>query len=245
MNDVRYRTIEDWACEFDKEVADLIGEILPVNPLLAEMVWRPSSDRYGHELVPRVTGARTGADGENPRYRYGMGMVFAPGVTSLSRKMENTVFHGNMITRPEDWMGLSAFYNSRTEALNGVNILDAGGTENVFSMWLVGWSGHTCFGFFPPNTPIGLAVHGPRQWCAGIGLADWRFIARVANIPAGMPDDRLLDFLGRALGLMPSLTKEISFAFYCNEIMKERLPDRFGGIPIRSVAALNASEARI
>lgn len=125
-------------------------------------------------------------------------------IQSMNHEAASTIFYGNAGVAPEEFTGLAPRYSSLS-AGNGENIIDAGGEDSVnASAWLVVWGEQTVFGLFPKGSKAGLqqydygevtvevsgGVGGNRMralqsrftWDLGLGLRDWRFVARVANI---------------------------------------------------------------
>lgn len=122
-------------------------------------------------------------------------------VESLSQTAEDRVIYGSASTvgQLNGWAGRYA----STTATNGSNIVlaDSGASGgDQMSMWLAGWAPNKCYLWYPKGTPGGLQVedfgrqpvtttsghqvlHRVRfQWALGIGLDDWRYLVRGANI---------------------------------------------------------------
>jgi hypothetical protein len=118
----------------------------------------------------------------------------------MSQEMASTLFYGSA-ANPEEFVGFSNRYND-LGAVNGQNILDAGGTgSDNSSIWFVGWGPRAVFGVFPKGSNAGLqhedlglgdafdsnnnrfrAYMDDYSWKAGLVLKDHRFAARIANI---------------------------------------------------------------
>lgn len=125
-------------------------------------------------------------------------------IQAMNHEAASTLFYGNAGVAPEEFTGFAPRYSSLS-AGNGENIIDAGGTgSDNASAWLVVWGEQTVFGLFPKGSKAGLqqfdygevtvevsgGVGGNRMralqsrftWDLGLGLRDWRAVARVANI---------------------------------------------------------------
>lgn len=123
----------------------------------------------------------------------------------MSQTIAQTVFYGNTVVNPAQFMGLSAFYNTvnQASAQNAANVIDGGGTgNNNASLWLVGWGMDKMFGLYPRGSKAGLAMEDKGDTVPGydnlgnrfeaytswfrqqIGLCpmDWRFASRIANL---------------------------------------------------------------
>src|SRR6202167_111515 len=147
--------------------------------------------------------AEDSGDVEGYRLREDMGILQGMGQT-----IEGTIIYGNPNVIPQEFYGLSAFYNSLNAdiatggAQNGQNVLDAAGQGNSnLSIWLVGHSPRHFYGIYPRGSSAGLkminrgdtvpaydSVGNPfRAYTSmfeadmGIVPEDWRYIVRMAN----------------------------------------------------------------
>lgn len=214
-------------------------------------------------------------------------------IEAMNQEMAQTLFYGNGGLAPEEFTGLAPRYSSLA-AGNGANILDAGGTDAAdnTSIWLTAWSPETVSGIFPKGSMAGIehddygevtvqvtqGVAGQRMralqerwvWNAGIQLADWRYVVRIANIDvsnlSGASGADLIDLMENALEILPNaLGKPV---FYMNRTVArflrrqergdvtsgggltfenvegKRVMD-FGGVPVRRVDAILNTEARV
>lgn len=159
----------------------------------------------------------------------------------LSQQMADTIFYGNAAVTPQQFTGLSPRYNtvSTATAQNAVNVLDAGGTgSSNASIWVVAWGPRTVFGIFPKGGKAGLmfedkgdvvpgydannnrfeAYTSYFRWEAGLVVADWRYIVRIANIDttssagglaSSTPPD-LFALLSKAVVRLPTLNKRVT-----------------------------------
>ena len=155
----------------------------------------------------------------------------------MGQNIEGTVWYGNSVVTPGEFMGLAGFYNTIAGAQNGAAIIDAGGTgSSNTSIWLLGWGERTIYGLYPRGSKAGLnsddrgtgvpgydAVGNPfKAWTMVfqhmIGLCpnDWRYGCRIANIDvttaglAGATPPDLFILLNRAVMLLPHLGKQSS-----------------------------------
>lgn len=151
-------------------------------------------------------------------------------IEGMNQNMASTVFYGNSSLDPERFMGLAPRYSSLT-AENGMNILDAGGTDSDnASIWLVVWGQTTCHLIYPKGSPAGLQsrdlgeqtltdAQGGRfqgyrthySWDCGLTLRDWRYVVRIANIDVSNLTKNasagadLIDLMTQALELIPAV----------------------------------------
>lgn len=160
-------------------------------------------------------------------------------IEGMGQTIEETVWYGNTVTNPAQFMGLSAFYNTITaaNAQNAANVIDAGGTgSSNASIWLICWGERTVFGVYPRGSRAGLvsddkadvvpaydALGNPFEaWTTyfeqnmGLCPQDWRQVGRIANLDvtaAGLAGPSAYDlFLGLSSLVMlpPMLTKQSS-----------------------------------
>lgn len=143
-------------------------------------------------------------NGNVSSFRLSEAMAF---IEAMNQEMASTIFYGNSSTAPEEFTGLAARF-SDPSAVNGSNVIDAGGSQSDnTSIWLICWGANTCFGIFPKGSKAGLqhddygeqtvtgstGIAGSRlrayqerwQWKAGIALKDWRYVVRIGSIDVG------------------------------------------------------------
>lgn len=141
-------------------------------------------------------------NGDVSGFRLSEGMAF---VESMTQEFCKTLFYGDTTVNPERFMGVHPRYNTISGALNGQNVLSAGGSgSDNTSIWLFNWAPSTISGIFPKDSMAGLkhedfgvqsvettaGVGGGRmrayrerwQWKAGIALKDWRHVVRMCNV---------------------------------------------------------------
>lgn len=173
--------------------------------------------------------------GDVERYRESEDAAFLEG---MSQTMTQTLFYGNTVSTPAEFMGLSPFYNtvSTSTAQNAANVLDAGGTgSSNLSFWLVCWGERTIFGLYPRGSKAGLSMEdkgdtvpgfdslGNRfeaytswfRWQMGLCPMDWRYAARIANVDvtnAGLAGPNAYDIWGgfTQLAMLPPTLGKMS-----------------------------------
>lgn len=119
----------------------------------------------------------------------------------IAHHVAETVIYGSTATEPEKFDGLAPRF-SDTQAANGNQIIDAGGTgSDNTSIWFVTWGENACHFLYPEGTPLGVSREDKgkttkeksdgslydvyREKFAqhiGISVRDWRQVARIANI---------------------------------------------------------------
>lgn len=165
---------------------------------------------------------------------------------AMNQQMATTLFYGDSSINPQQFMGLSSRYSSKS-AGNGQNIIDAGGTgtDNT-SIWLVVWGENTVHGIFPKGQKAGLQMEDKGQqtlrdssnnpyegyrthykWDNGLSLRDWRYVVRIANIdvsdlsvPASAAN--IVTQMVKALHRVPNL-KMGRAVFYMNRTVAQAL----------------------
>lgn len=121
-------------------------------------------------------------------------------IEGLTQTAATTVVYGNAAANPLQFTGLAPRFNS-LGAGNGAQIIDAGGTgSDNTSVWFVTWGENSVHLIYPEGTTGGLKrtdigrdtkelatglyeVYREKYlWHIGLAVADWRGVARVANI---------------------------------------------------------------
>lgn len=137
-------------------------------------------------------------NGNTAQFRLSENFAF---LEAMNQQMAQTLIYGNSGTEPEAFTGLAPRYSTISGATNGQNVLNAGGTTNLTSVWLVGWGDQTIHGIYPKGSTAGLqhtdlgldtvtdaaggkyrAYQDHYQWKCGIAVRDWRYATRIANI---------------------------------------------------------------
>jgi len=119
----------------------------------------------------------------------------------MNQQVQQAFMYGNQNVVPQMFTGFSPRYNSLA-AGTGANVINGGGTgaDNT-SIWYVVWGEDTAFGLYPKGVPAGLthrdlgedtvqlsdgsryqAYRDHFKWACGMGLRDWRYVVRIANI---------------------------------------------------------------
>lgn len=124
-------------------------------------------------------------------------------IEGMNQSLCQALFYNDTSVNPERFMGLAPRYSSKS-ALNGVNIVEGGGTgaDNT-SVWLVVWGKNTVTGIYPKGSSAGLqhqdlgeidafdtqtpparfrAYADLWKWKCGLTVRDWRYAVRIANI---------------------------------------------------------------
>ncbi|GAB5471425.1 MAG: phage protein [Rhodospirillales bacterium] len=171
-------------------------------------------------------------------------------IQGMSHKFARGLWYGNQTVSPEEFTGLSYYYNDKS-GTNGENILDGGGNgaDNA-SIWLLVLDRDTIFGIYPKGMQAGLqhddeglqisenaggagrlmkVYRDHFVWRHGLVVRDWRYAVRIANIDVsnlnkeasgGSAD--LVDLMTKALDLPPSLTMG-NAGFYMNRTLRTAL----------------------
>jgi hypothetical protein len=173
----------------------------------------------------------------------------------LSQQQSSTAIYGNSWTTPEQFTGLSPYFNtvSTATAQNAVNVFDCAGTgSSNASLWVLGLGDSTVYGIYPKGSKAGLlyedkgdlvpgfdssnqrfeAYTSLFQWQMGLVIEDWRYVIRLCNIDtttAGLlgssPPD-LFAILARAIVRLPTAGRTVT------GITKTDAPDKMAP-PIR------------
>lgn len=178
------------------------GGTLPSTGVDAQM-WVPTAYFTSLEEIPKKMADDTG-DPEGLRYQRSRGHYEAH-----AQNMASTIFYGNTLTDLLSFPGLAFMYSSTT-ALNGQNVLKAGGagSDNT-SLWLLGFGDDAVSGLYPNGSMAGLehTYAGPAwvenqgasagtpytgkrelvyrdhySWTAGLLNANWKWAVRICNI---------------------------------------------------------------
>lgn len=234
--------------------------------------------------------ARLGGDVAG--YRLGEAQAF---IEAMSQKMATTVIYGDKSSNPEQFDGLAVRYATSTGA-TGQNVIKAtadDGDTDCTSVWLVVWGANTVHGIIPKGSKAGLShedlgevtvetaagIGGARMrayqdhftWKCGLGVRDWRYVVRIANVDisslqSASPLD-LADNMIKAIHRIPSLSAGRA-AFYMNRSALQYLDIQkrndvqtggqlsyqnvdgvpvlsFRGIPVRKVDAILDTEADV
>ncbi len=120
---------------------------------------------------------------------------------AMNQQLAESVWYGSSVTTPEEFTGLAVQYSSLS-AVNGRNILDAGGagSDNT-SIWLITWGPRQSYMIYPKGAKGGLdyedlgrqlatddagnefmAMRGHWKMRPGFCVANWQANVRIANI---------------------------------------------------------------
>ena len=171
--------------------------------------------------------------------------------------LDQQMFYGRLWKNPGDMIGFSTAFNTldRTKAQCALNVIDAGDTDNLGSIWLIGWGDRTVW-MASPDGEFGLP--------AGLVIADWRYVVRIANINSIHTEADIFALMAEALLRLPTTQRsQMAFkpVFYVGKEIVKRMRDQrsqmawdtgldldaieFCGVPIREIAALRCDEARV
>lgn len=166
-------------------------------------------------------------NGNTASFRVSESKAFIEGMT---QQVATALFYGNVLTNPEQFMGLAPRFNtvSTATAQTAANVIDAGGTGSTnTSIWVVVWGPDTVHGIFPKGKISGLrhidmgewpvpdanggtyqAYRDHFKWECGLTVRDWRYIVRICNIDvttlSGGSPPNLINLLIRALYRLPT-----------------------------------------
>ena len=228
-----------------------LGHKVTVNAGLPQGTWRQNNQGVGAtkpinaqyqfgigELVSysMVDKSEATLNGEVGKFRWNQDQAHIEG---MSQQVASALFYSNEATNPNQFTGLTPYYNSlsTSTAQTAKNVINGGGTSNSnASIWLSGWGDNTLFGIFPKGSQAGLVyedkgdivplydTNGNRfegytsyfAWKCGLAVKDWRYSVRIANIDtttAGLlgttPPD-LFVYMSRAVTRLPTLTRRAS-----------------------------------
>jgi len=170
----------------------------------------------------------------------------------MSQEMAFTTFYGDTAVNPERFLGLSKRYDDSRIAVaqSAKNVLKAGGSTNLTSVYLVVWGKSTVHGFYPKGSKHGIKMEDKGQitlddgagglyegyrshykWDLGLTVRDWRYVVRISNIDtvalatAGETSDtsaNLTKLMLLAKNLVPNL-RAGKAAWYMNDLVKTYL----------------------
>ena len=218
-------------------------------PWFFDAPWETANCRDHHKFLIRGT---DDARGRATAF-YGLSVLARCGGEMLRQ-----VLYGDSRANPDEMMGLTPQFIRIGGAQNAVNVLDAGGVEpGLCSVWLIGWGPRTVFMASPDGAPPSLGG----ECC--VVVADWRYVARIANINATDPMLDILSLFSLAALQLPAMRRDVQLRpiFYVNEDVDKRLADvgrslavsaglaanlsSFRNVPIRVVRELRGDEARV
>lgn len=184
-------------------------------------------------------------NGNTGAYRLSQAKSF---IESMNQGMQNAVLYGDTDTQPESFLGLNKRFNAAPTNAAGApskaNVIDAGGTTNLTSIWLIGWGENSVHGIYPKGSTAGLehedlgkidafdanmnrfrAYGDLYTWNCGIAMPDWRYVVRIANVDTvaltknASAGADLIDLLTQSLEKIHSTTG-VNMAFYANRTIR-------------------------
>jgi hypothetical protein len=190
-------------------------------------------------------------NGNSAEFRLSEAQAF---IEAMNQSMAQAVIYGDSGLNPEQFNGLATRYNTITVANNQVakNVINAGGSGNCTSVWLVLWGENTVTGIFPKGSQVGLqhqdlgeidafdagngryrAYADLWKWKCGLHVKDWRYVVRIANISltdmlgqsgtqANTAATWLPKLMVKAMARIPFMTMGRA-AFYASRTVKEML----------------------
>lgn len=188
-------------------------------------------------------------------------------IEGMNQEFAETLFYGNEGTEPEAFTGFAPRFNSLS-AENGQNIIDAGGTSDRTSIWLVVWGPNTVHCIYPKGSKAGLSVtdkgvvtveslgNGTAssgrmeayrthyRWDAGLSVRDWRYVVRIANIDqSALTKDAktgsdLIDLMTDALERVQDLTSGRP-VFYVNRTVRSFLRRQIANRTLNSTITMD------
>lgn len=191
------------------------------------------ADLEGYSQVDRLLAEMSGSV---ETFRNSEEVAFLEG---MGQNWEETLWYGNSVENPAEFMGLSNFYNTLNQgtAQNATNVLNGGGagSDNA-SMWLICWGLNQIYGTYPRNSQAGLVSEDKADTTPGYDAAgnrfeaytmwfrqmgnivpeDWRYGVRIANLDvtaaglAGPTAPDLYLLMAQADMMPPTLSKEAS-----------------------------------
>jgi len=172
---------------------------------------------------------------------------------AMSQEVASKIFYGNSASDPEEFMGLAPRFDDLS-APNGNQIIDCGGTgSDNMSIWFVTWGDNQTQLLYPKGTHAGVsredmgrqrvldgnnnpyfAKEEKFSWHIGLGVKDWRYVVRLANIDASLlaadpsnvdgANHSLYHFMRKAYWqLQNTFVPGGKLAIYCNRDAAEAL----------------------
>lgn len=162
-------------------------------------------------------------------------------VEGMGQQMAQALIYGDTTVYPDRFVGIAPrYYSLATTVQSYGQIIDALGTTNLTSIYLVGWGSDSVHGIYPKGSKAGLsqqdlgeitaldASNNPFQayrthfsWDMGLCVRDYRNIVRIANIDtvalatAGDTSDtsaNLIKYMCQAIDLLEPGVKPVFYA---------------------------------
>lgn len=185
------------------------------------------------------------ASGDPKAFRQSEDAAF---VESMSQDMQEAMIYGNTEVHPEHFTGIAPRLSEKS-ANSGKNIIDAGGSSNLTSIYMIVWGPKTVHGLYPKGSIAGLQYTDKGQvtlqdaaggnyegfrshykWNAGLSVKDWRYVVRIANIDVtALKADlttgpNLVDLITQAIETLPAGFENAGNpVIYCNRTIRSML----------------------
>lgn len=151
-----------------------------------------------------------------------------PIIEGMTQAFCSAFIYGDTTVDPEKFIGLTPrYYSLNASVTTSPNVINAGGSATLTSVWLVGWSAETVHGIYPKGSKAGLQMKDLGQvtiytgsdlgryegyrthykWDCGLTVRDWRYVVRIANL-----DIAALETAGDASDSSANLIKYMSMA---------------------------------
>lgn len=174
-------------------------------------------------------------------------------IQGFNKTFTDTLIYGDVSTDPEQFNGLdSRYYSLSGETTSGQVITAGGATTNNTSIYLIGWGPNKVFCTYPKGSKAGLQFEDRGiqdilvntstgaymkayvswfQWKAGLVVADYRYVVRIANInstnlltasDATDSSANIIKLMAQALGKLPPVAG-IKPVFYMNQTVLSML----------------------
>jgi hypothetical protein len=169
-------------------------------------------------------------------------------IAAMTEDFENDIFYGNQKTSILSIDGLATRYNSisSTKTNKGYQVISAGGSTNLSSMYLVGWGDGGFNLFYPMGSQAGIdRIVNPNQrvtdsadkpfyaycvninWQVGLTVQNYRLGGRIANIDTaalltyGTDSDTSADLFAKVFTLKNRMQFKAGYKFvwYVNEVV--------------------------
>lgn len=156
-----------------------------------------------------------------------------PFLEAMNQEMAKVLFYGKSSEKSKI-VGLTSRFSTLSGADNSENVINAGGSSALASIWLVCLGEETVHGFYPKGSRVGLhqdptvelkesvtmddgrtghyqALSTHYIWETGLCVRDWRYVVRICNIGTSTLTKNkssgadLVDLLDQAVEKLPNL----------------------------------------
>ena len=193
---------------------------------------------------------------------------------AMNQEFCKTLFYGDTNVNPEKFVGLAPRYSALSGAASSANVLSAGGSADLTSIWLLGFGDNSLHGIYPKGSIAGIKhtdlsagqpegvtltdtaggkYQGYRthyKWDCGLTLRDWRYCVRIANIDTGdltknaATGADLIDLMTQAIELLPNQTST-RMVFACNRTIRSFLRRQIQNKTVYNLTAENVAGKRV